>query len=318
MKAAVCTQYGSPENIKVVDVAKPSPNADEILIKIKATSVTSGDARMRRADPAVIRLIFGWKRPRKSVLGVVVAGEVEAIGKDVTKFKVGDRVFGTSGMAFGAHAEYQTVDETGVLSTIPSAMTFEDAASIPFGATAAIHFLRKGGVSAGQKILIYGGSGAIGSIAIQLAKEFGAEVTAVCSGKNAELVKELGADHVIDYTKENFAKNGVKYDVIFETVGKSKISDCLKSLTKKGKLLMASATLWQMFRGGITSLFGRKKIMSGVIKETAEDMQFFKKLIEQAKLKPVIDSHYSLSQIAEAHKRVDSGHKRGNVIVTMS
>ncbi|MFK7786358.1 MAG: NAD(P)-dependent alcohol dehydrogenase [Crocinitomicaceae bacterium] len=318
MRAAVCTKYGSPENVKVVDLAKPSPKKNEILVKIEATTVASGDARIRRADPAIIRLIFGFRKPRKSVLGVVVAGKVEQVGADVTKFKVEDRVFGTTGMSFGAHAEYTCIKESGTLSIMPEKMEFTEAASIPFGGTAAIHFLRKGKVQKGSKVLIYGASGAIGTLAIQLAKELGAEVTGVCSGKNVRMVKNLGADYVIDYKKDNFSKNGIKYDVIFDTVGKSSFSDGFNSLTKEGKLLLASANVGQMIWGGFRSLFGKRKVITGVIKETVEDMRYFKKLIEQGKLVPTIDSTYSLSQIAEAHARVDSGHKKGNVILTMN
>jgi 2-desacetyl-2-hydroxyethyl bacteriochlorophyllide A dehydrogenase len=318
MKAAVCTKYGEPDFLQLTDVAKPTPKENQILVKIHASSVTSGDARIRRADPFVIRLIFGFKRPRKSVLGVVVAGEVESIGTEVTNFKVGDKVFGTTGMSFGAHAEYQCIDEKGTLALIPEKMTYNEAAAIPFGATAALHFLRKGNVKTGQKVLIYGASGALGTMAIQLAKELGAEVTAVCSDTNGTLVKVLGADHVIDYKSEDFTKNGLKYDVIFDTVGKSSFSSNLKSLTKSGKMLLASASMGGMLRGAFTSMFGSKKVISGVIKETAEDMQFFKKLIEADKLKAVIDTVYSLEEISKAHAHVDAGHKKGNVIISMN
>ncbi|MFT6443414.1 MAG: NADPH:quinone reductase-like Zn-dependent oxidoreductase, partial [Salibacteraceae bacterium] len=241
MKAAVCTKYGEPDFLQVTEVAKPTPKENQILVKIHASSVTSGDARIRRADPFVIRLIFGFKRPRKSILGVVVAGEVESVGTEVTKFKVGDKVFGTTGMSFGAHAQYQCISEEGTLALIPEKMTYNEAAAIPFGATAALHFLRKGNVKARQKVLIYGASGALGTMAVQLAKELEAEVTAVCSDKNGTLVKVLGADHVIDYKSEDFTKNGLKYDVIFDTVGKSSFSASLKSLTKSGTMLLASA-----------------------------------------------------------------------------
>ena len=318
MKAAICTKYGDPRFLKIEEVAKPTPKENQILVKIHSSSVTSGDARIRRADPWVIRLIFGFKRPRKSVLGVVVAGEIESIGSEVTKFKVGDKVFGTTGMSFGAHAEYQCINENGTLALIPEKMTYNEAAAIPFGATAALHFLRKGNVKAGQKVLIYGASGALGTIAIQLAKELGAEVTAVCSDANGIMVKVLGADSVIDYKSEDFTENGVKYDVIFDTVGKSSFSSSLKSLTKSGKMLLASASMGQMLRGAFTSMFGSKKVISGVIKETAEDMQFFKKLIEADKLKAVIDTVYSLEEIQEAHAHVDAGHKKGNVIINMN
>jgi|TARA_R110000737_G_scaffold106856_1_gene139652 2-desacetyl-2-hydroxyethyl bacteriochlorophyllide A dehydrogenase len=318
MKAAICTKYGEPSFLRVEEVAKPAPKKDQILVKIHSSSVTSGDSRIRRADPYIIRFIFGFKRPRKSVLGVVVAGEVEAIGSEVTKFKVGDKVFGTTGMSFGAHAEYQCISENGTLALIPEKMTYNEAAAIPFGATAALHFLRKGNIKAGQKVLIYGASGALGTIAIQLAKELGAEVTAVCSDNNGTMVKVLGADKVIDYKNEDFTKNGVKYDIIFDTVGKSSFSSSLNSLTKSGKMLLASAGIGQMLRGALTSMFGSKKVISGVIKETAEDMLFFKKLIEADKLKAVIDTVYSLEEIKDAHAHVDAGHKKGNVIIKMN
>ena len=318
MKAAICTKYGEPGFLQVVEAWKPAPKKDQILIKIHSSSVTSGDARIRRADPYIIRFIFGFKRPRKSVLGVVVAGEVESVGSEVTKFKVGDKVFGTTGMSFGAHAEYQCINEEGTLALIPEKMSYNEAASIPFGATAALHFLRKGNVKAGQKVLIYGASGALGTMAIQLAKELGAEVTAVCSDKNGIMVKVLGADKVIDYKSEDFTKNGVKYDVIFDTVGKSSFSSSLNSLTKSGTMLLASASIGQMLRGAFTSMFGSKKVISGIIKETAEDMQFLKKLIEEDKLKAVIDTIYSLEEIKEAHAHVDGGHKKGNVIIEMN
>ncbi|MFT6921362.1 MAG: NADPH:quinone reductase-like Zn-dependent oxidoreductase [Crocinitomicaceae bacterium] len=318
MKAAVCTKYGEPDFLQVTEVAKPTPKENQILVKIHASSVTSGDARIRRADPFVIRLIFGFKRPRKLVLGVVVAGEVEYVGTEVTKFKVGDKVFGTTGMSFGAHAEYQCISEEGTLALIPEKMTYNEAAAIPFGATAALHFLRKGNVKAGQKVLIYGASGALGTMAVQLAKELEAEVTAVCSDKNGTLVKVLGADHVIDYKSEDFTKNGLKYDVIFDTVGKSSFSASLKSLTKSGTMLLASASMGGMLRGAFTSMFGSKKVISGVIKETAEDMQFFKKLIEVDKLKAVIDTVYSLEEISKANAHVDAGHKKGNVIISIN
>jgi 2-desacetyl-2-hydroxyethyl bacteriochlorophyllide A dehydrogenase len=318
MKAAVCTSYGKPEVLQLKEVEKPTPKEDQILLKIHSSSVTSGDARVRRADPYVIRLIFGFKRPRKSVLGVVVAGEVESVGSKVSKFKAGDKVFGTTGMSFGAHAQYQCISENGTLALIPENISYEEAAAIPFGGTASLHFLRKGNLKAGEKILIYGASGALGTMAVQLAKDMGAEVTAVCSGKNTEMVNELGADKVIDYTKEDFTKNGETYDVIFDTIGKSSFSAGMKSLKKKGVMLLASAGMGLMLRGAVTSILGSKKVISGVIKESAEDMQFFKKLIEAGKLKAVVDKVYALEEITMAHAHVDKGHKKGNVIINMN
>jgi len=315
MKAVVCTRYGSPEVLQLQEVAKPAPREKEVIIKIHATSATSGDARIRRADPFIVRLIFGLKKPRKSILGVVVAGEIESVGKEVTKFKVGDQVFGAKGIDFGTYAEYTSMPENGVLALKPKNISYEEAAAIPFGATAALHFLRKAKIKSRQKVLIYGASGAIGTAAVQLAKLFGAEVSAVCSTTNIEMVKALGAEKVFDYTKEDFSENGEKYDVIFETVGKSSFSQSIKSLNSKGYLLMASAGPSQLLRGLLVSITSRKKVISGVIEESADDMIYLKELIETGKLKAVIDRRYPLEQIAEAHKYVDTGHKKGNVVI---
>ena len=318
MKAIELTKYGAPEFLQMKEVEKPSPKDNEILIKIHASSVSSGDARMRRADPFIIRLIFGFKRPRKPILGVVVAGEIEAIGTSVSNYQIGDQVFGSSGMNFGAHAEYVSVPEDAVLALKPSNMTYEEAASIPFGATASMHFLRIANIQQGQKVLIFGASGALGTMAVQLAKNYGAEITAVCSTANVELMKSLGADHVIDYTQEDFTRNGKKYDVVFDTIGKSSLRKALKSLSDHGHLLLASAGIGTMIGGSIKSMFIKKKIVSGVIKETVKDMNFFKQLIEKGSLKAVIDRTYPLEQIAEAHAYVDKGHKKGNVIIAIN
>jgi 2-desacetyl-2-hydroxyethyl bacteriochlorophyllide A dehydrogenase len=318
MKAIELTKYGAPEFLQMKELEKPSPKDNEILIKIHASSVSSGDARIRRADPFIIRLIFGFKRPRKPILGVVLAGKVEAIGTSVSNFKTGDEVFGSSRMNFGAHAEYVSVPEDAVLALKPGNMSYEEAASIPFGATASMHFLRIANIQQGQKVLIYGASGALGTMAVQLAKNFGAEVTAVCSTSNLELMKSLGADHVIDYTQEDFTRNGKKYDVVFDTIGKSSIRKSLKSLSDHGHLLLASAGIGTMIGGSIKSMFIKKKIVSGVIKETVKDMNFFKLLIEKGSLKAVIDRTYPLEQIAEAHAYVEKGHKKGNVIIAIN
>ncbi len=318
MKAIELQKYGAPDFLQMNEVEKPLPKENEILIKIHASSVSSGDARMRRADPYIIRFIFGFKKPRKSILGIVVAGEIESIGKNVSNYKVGDQVFGSSGMNFGAHAEYVAVPEDAVLALKPANMTYEEAAAIPFGGTASIHFLRIANIQAGQKVLIYGASGALGTLAVQLAKHYGAEVTAVCSTSNVELMYSLGADQVIDYTKEDFTMNGKKYDAIFDTVGKNSFWKALKSLKKGGQLLLANAGVGAMITGSIASVFMSKKIVSGVIKETAEDMNFFKQLIEKGKMKAVIDRIYTLKQIGEAHAYVDKGHKKGNVVITVN
>ena len=318
MKAIELTKYGAPEFLQMNEVEKPGPKGNEILIKIHASSVSSGDARMRRADPFIIRFIFGFKRARKPVLGVVVAGEIETIGTAVSNYKIGDQVFGSSGMNFGAHAEYVAVPEDAVLALKPNNMSYEEAAAIPFGATASMHFLRIANIQQGQKVLIYGASGALGTMAVQLARNFGADITAVCSTSNIELMKSLGADHVIDYTKEDFTRNGKKYDVVFDTIGKSSNRKALMSVSDNGHLLLASAGIGTMIGGSIKSMFIRKKIISGVIKETVKDMKFFKQLIEKGSLKAVIDRTYPLEQIAEAHAYVDKGHKKGNVIIAMN
>jgi 2-desacetyl-2-hydroxyethyl bacteriochlorophyllide A dehydrogenase len=317
MKAIVSTKYGAPEVLQMKEVDKPVPGENEILIKIHATSVSSGDARMRRADPFVIRLIFGFRKPKKSIPGVVLAGEIEAVGSSVSRFKAGDQVFGSSGMAFGAHAEYVAVPEDAVLALKPATISYEEAAAIPFGGTAAMHFLRLANIQAGQKVLVYGASGALGTVGIQLAKNFGAEVTAVCSSANFDLVKSLGADKVIDYTKEDFTSKREHYDVVFDTLGKSPLGKTLGSLRKGGVLLLANAGLGTMISSAFRSNFGNKKIVSGVIKETSEDMNSFKQLMEDGKLKAVIDRIYTLKQISEAHAYVDKGHKKGNVIIAI-
>ena len=244
--------------------------------------------------------------------------KLRRIGTSVSKYKIGDQVFGSSGMNFGAHAEYVAVSEDAVLALKPGNMTYEEAASIPFGATASMHFLRIANIQQGQKVLIYGASGALGTMAVQLARNNGADITAVCSTSNIELMKSLGADHVIDYTQEDFTGNGKKYDVIFDTIGKSSLRKSLKSLSDNGYLLLASAGIGTMIGGSIKSMFISKKIVSGVIKETVEDMNFFKQLIEEGKLKAVIDRTYPLEQIAEAHAYVDKGHKKGNVIISIN
>ena len=319
MKAIVYTRYGSPDVLQLKEVAKPAPKDNEVLIKIYATTVTSGDCRVRKADPFAIRFFNGLTKPKKTtILGNELAGEIEEAGKNVKLFRKGDQVFGQAGMGLGANAEYICLREDATLVLKPKNLTYEEAASIPFGGNTALHFLRKGNIRSSQKVLIYGASGSLGTAAVQLAKNFGADVTGVCSTVNVELVKSLGADKVIDYTKEDFTKIGQTYDIIFDTTGKSPFSGCVKSLKQKGIYLRAvHMSLSSIVRGLWTSMTSSKKVIGGVASELKENLVFLKELIDMGKLKPVIDKCYPFEQIVEAHRYVDKGHKRGNVAITV-
>lgn len=320
MRAIVCTEYGSPDVMQLREVEKPTPKENEVLIKIYATTVTSADLRIRKADPFPIRFFYGFIRPNNNtILGSELAGEIEAVGKNVKQFKTGDSVFASAGISLGANAEYICLPEEGAVAIKPTNMTYEEAAAIPFGATTSLFFLRdKGKIQSGQELLIYGASGALGTAAVQLAKFFGAQVTAVCSTAKLELVKSLGADNVIDYTKEDFTQSGKTYDVIFDTSGKSSFSDCLRSLKNNGLYLRAvHINPSPIFRGLWTSITSTKKVIGGVAIERKEDLIFLKELIEAGRMRAVIDRHYPLEQTAEAHRYVEQGYKKGNVIITV-
>ncbi|WP_432694044.1 NAD(P)-dependent alcohol dehydrogenase [Priestia aryabhattai] len=302
MKAMVCTKYGKPDVLQLQEVEKPIPKENEILIKIYATTVTSGDCRVRSFNSPLLlwlpmRIVLGLRKPRKSILGVELAGEVEDVGKNVTRFKKGDQLFAMTGMKFGGYAEYICLPEKGTIAVKPENVTYEEAASISFGGTTALHFFRKGTIQTGQKVLIYGASGAVGTAAVQLANYYGAEVTGVCSAKNSELVKSLGADLVIDYQNEDFTEKQERYDFIFDAVGKITKNQCKEALALNGRFVSVEG--------------------QGIAKVQTKDLLLLKKLMEEGQIQSVIDRCYSLEQVPEAHEYVETGHKIGSVVVTL-
>jgi NADPH:quinone reductase-like Zn-dependent oxidoreductase len=322
VKAIVVERYGPPEVLHVRDVAKPVPKDDEVLIRIRATTVTSADCRIRSLKMPLgfglmSRLVFGITKPRQPILGSELAGEVESVGGAVRKFKPGDRVFAMGGMAMGCHAEYKCLPESGALAFMPADLNFEEAAAIPFGGTTALDFLRRGELREGERILINGASGAVGTAAVQLARHFGAEVTAVCSAANRALALSLGAVRVIDYTQTDFTRNGERYDVIVDTVGTAPYSRCKASLKDRGRLLLVLAGLPDMLPIPWVAVTSDKKIFAGPATERAEDLRFLADLAQAGHFKAVIDRRYPFEQMAEAHRYVDTRRKKGNVVVTL-
>lgn len=325
MKAILHTRYGSPDHLKLEEVAMPVLRDKEVLIKVYATTVSTGDCNMRnftfvtKSMLPIAKLMFGIGRPWKErILGTELAGEIVRVGKDVARFKPGDQVFGSTGMAGGAHAQYVCLHENAALAIKPDSLSWEDAVAIPFGANTALHYLRDlGKLKNGNKLLIVGASGSIGSAGVQLAKYFGATVTAVCSGANVGLVKSLGAEKVIDYTREDFTRSAETQDLIFDVVGATTFDSCKHLLAPQGIFLSCIMGLPDVARSLWTSVTGGKKMRGGVAINNPQRMAFTAELAAAGKLKPVIDSHYPLQQIAHAFRHVEGGHKKGNVVITV-
>jgi NADPH:quinone reductase-like Zn-dependent oxidoreductase len=331
MKAIVYHNYGSPDVLKVEEVEKPAPKDNEILIRIYATPVNYGDIttrNFRKISPRKfnmplplwlpVRIMFGFTKPRNKILGSEFAGQIETIGKEVKLFKEGDQVFGYRSMSFGTNAEYLCMPEDKCVAIKPSNMTYEEAAAAPYGGMMALSILRKVNIQPGQKVLVNGASGGIGSAAVQLVKyHFGAEVTGVCSTPRLEYVKSLGADKVIDYTKEDFTTSGRTYDLIFDILGKSSFSRCKSSLNQNGSYLLASFKTRQLFQMLWTKITGSKKVICAMASERKEDLIFIKELIEAGKIKSIIDRCYRLEQTAEAHRYIEKGLKKGHVVITL-
>jgi len=328
MKAIIYTKYGPPDVLQLEDVEKPTPKDNEILIRIYATSVNYGDIVARNFKEISPRkfnmpllfwlfakIFFGFRKPKITILGSEFAGEIESVGKDVKSFKQDDQVFGYLGQSMGAYAEYLCMPEDGCVAIKPANMTYEEAAVVPYGAIMALNLLRKVNIQPGQKVLINGASGGIGSAAVQLTKYFRAEVTGVCGTPRLEFVKSLGADKVIDYTKEDFTQSGETYDLIFDILGKSSFSRCKSSLKQNGRYLLASFKMKQLFQMLWTSMAGSKKVICAIAPGSIEDLISVKELIEAGKIKAVIDRRYPLEQTAEAHRYVETGHKKGNVVI---
>lgn len=330
MRTVQYDTYGPPEVLHLQEMDKPVPGEKEILIRVHAVSVNYGDLLARNFSntpssefnmPGLLwipaRLGFGWNKPKKRILGSEFAGEVEAIGPDVTRFKAGDKVFGYRGQKMGTYSEYLCIPENTTVEKMPANMSYSEAAVLPYGALTALQLLRKVKIQPGQNILINGASGSIGSAAVQLAKEYGAEVTGVCGTPRVEFVKSLGADQVIDYTQTDFTENGGKYDLIFDILGKSSFAKCKSSLTANGIYLRASfkmREIWQMFK---TSLGGAQKVICAISSENPDDLAVIRNLAEQGKLKSIVDRQFPMEQAAEAHDYVERGYKKGNVVITI-
>lgn len=323
MKAIIWPKYGSPDVLVLNDVEKPTPKNNDVLIRIVAATAFAGDCEMRRFDfpPSFwlpLRLYFGLIKPRMKIPGQELAGEVEAVGKEVTAFKKGDEVFAPTDMRLGAYAEYICLQSTHPIVKKPANMTYGEAATIPTGGLNALHFVRKGNIQKGQNVLINGAAGSIGTYAVQIAKMFGAVVTAVDSTNKLDMLRSIGADEVIDYTQEDFTKNGKSYDVIIDVVGKSPYSRSVKSLNQNGRYILGNPRFPGMLKGLWTSMTSSKKVIVALTGYRTEDLVFLKELVEAGKIKSVIDRRYPLEQVAEAHRYVETGQKTGNVVINVA
>jgi len=318
MRAITFSEYGGPEVLKLSEVPKPVPKDNEVLIRIYSTAVNSADYRLRSANPWLVKLFLGFPRPRINILGGVLSGVVEEVGSAVTKYQVGDEVFGSTGLTFGAYSEYKCLSQNAVITTKPDNLSYGQASTITFGGLTALYFVQQANIQKGQKVLVYGASGSVGTSVVQLAKYYGAEVTGVCSTKNLELVKSLGAATVIDYTKEDFTNNGVTYDVVFECVDKISVAKGLKSLKKDGALFLISAGLGDTIKAAWMSLTGKPKIVAGTFSEKTENLIVLKKLVQSGDLQAVVDKTYDLADMVEAHRYVEAGHKAGNVSIAVN
>jgi NADPH:quinone reductase-like Zn-dependent oxidoreductase len=323
MKAAVYKRYGPPHVVSIEDVDKPGVKDDEVLVKIRATTVSSGDWRVRSLDMPpgfglLARPALGLFGPRRPILGGEMAGDIQAVGKNVTRFKPGDAVFAFPGANLGCHAEYRAMPAAGPIALKPENLTYEQAAALSFGGVTALNFLKtRGNIQRGEKVLIVGASGAVGSAAVQIARHFGAEVTGVCSTRNLALVKSIGAAKVIDYTEEDFTRNGESYDIILAASGATTFSECRHSLNEHGRLLMVLSGLTDLLLTPWAALTGTKKVVAGPVMGSPEDVNAIKELAEAGAFMPVIDRHYPLDQIVQAHAYVDTGRKKGSVIINV-
>ena len=321
MKAIVCTRYGPPDVLQLEEIEKPSPEDNEVLIRVHATTVTAGDCGLRSLkfpllSQPLVRIGFGFRGPRKKILGQEVAGEIESVGNAVRLLKKGDQVFAWTGFHLGGYAEYTCLREGGVLAIKPVNMSYDEAATLGVGGLEAWRLLRKGNVQSGERVLINGAGGGIGTFAVQIAKYYGGEVTGVDSAGKLDMLRSIGADHVIDYTQADFTRNGETYDVIFDVIGKSSFSRSIRSLRENGRYLLGNPRLSHMVRGGWVSRRTSKKVIFGGTGHR-EDLVMLKELVEAGKIKSVIDRRYPLEQTAEAHRYVDTGQKIGNVVITM-